>query len=116
MHWQDPYQSILGRLIGQTGAFVREMSLHARMLAAHTYQPEVSLDLLEQSYETLRAQLAAADDLIPHADESDSKEKEKDDDDMTHNGHMPDSLASAPGSLLRRLENNPSARNASNLS
>ncbi len=73
-HWQVSHQAILPRLVGQTGAFVREMSLHARMLAAHTYQPEVSLELLEQSYETLRAQLAAADDLIPQ-NEDDNKDK-----------------------------------------
>ena len=115
-HWQDSYQSILGRLIGQTGAFVREMSLHARMLAAHTYQPEVSNDLLEQSYETLRAQLAAADDLIPHAEDADAKEKDKVDDDITRNGHTPDSFSSSPGALLRRFENNPPPRSSSNFS
>lgn len=90
-HWQEAHRVILPRLVGQTGAFVREMSLHARMLAAHTYQPEVTLDLLEQSYETLRAQLAAADDLIPQLEED-----EKEDALPSNNGHQ--------SGLLRRIE------------
>jgi len=93
-HWQESHRRILAKLVGQTGAFVREMSLHARMLAAHTYQPEVSFELLEQSYETLRAQLAAADDLIPQ------NEDDEDKDDLPpsngSNGHQ-------SGGLLRRL-------------
>lgn len=93
-HWQDSHQGILGRLVGQTGAFVREMSLHARMLAAHTYQPEVSFELLEQSYETLRAQLAAADDLIP---QSEDKDEDRDEASPSPNGHN-------SGTLVRRLE------------
>jgi predicted AAA+ superfamily ATPase len=93
-HWQASHQGILGRLVGQTGAFVREMSLHARMLAAHTYQPEVSFDLLEQSYETLRAQLAAADDLIP---QNEDKDEDREDTSPSANGH-------SSGTVLRRFD------------
>jgi ATP-dependent 26S proteasome regulatory subunit len=94
-HWQESHQGILNRLVGQTGAFVREMSLHARMLAAHTYQPEVSFELLEQSYETLRAQLAAADDLIPQNE--DNKDDDHDDASPSQNGHN-------VGAMARRME------------
>jgi ATP-dependent 26S proteasome regulatory subunit len=96
-HWQESHRTILRHLIGQTGAFVREMSLHARMLAAHTYQSAVTLELLEESYQTLKAQLAAADDLIPHgntpADESgdtdDDEERESPPARVQSNGFLP---------------------------
>ncbi len=96
-NWQEDYRAILPKLMGQTGAFVREMSLHARMLAAHTYQLSVSLELLEQSYATLHAQLAAADDLIP---KDDAESENEDNEEPSANGHTPES---GSGSLLRRL-------------
>jgi hypothetical protein len=51
--------------VGQTGAFVREVALYARMLAAHNRETIVSLDVLEQSVASLSNQLSTGDDLMP---------------------------------------------------
>jgi hypothetical protein len=52
-------------LVGQTGAFVREVALYARMLAAHNRETTVSLEVLEQSVASLSNQLSTGDDLLP---------------------------------------------------
>lgn len=63
--WQDDHRVVLSHLIGQTGAFVREVALYARMLAAHNRETSVSLDVLERSIASLSSQLATGDDLLP---------------------------------------------------
>ncbi len=55
--WQEEYAAILPRLVGKTGAFVREVSLFARMIALNNSQTSVPLSLLEQSIERLDTQL-----------------------------------------------------------
>jgi hypothetical protein len=56
---------VIAHLVGQTGAFVREVALYARMLAAHNRETTVSLEVLEQSIASLSNQLATGDDLMP---------------------------------------------------
>jgi hypothetical protein len=63
--WQDEYRVVLGDLIGQTGAFVREVSVYARMLAANDQETAVSLDKLRQSIARLTTQLETGTDLVP---------------------------------------------------
>jgi ATP-dependent 26S proteasome regulatory subunit len=63
--WQDTHRSVVPHLVGQTGAFVREVALYARMLAAHNRETSVSLEVLEQSVASLSNQLATGDDLLP---------------------------------------------------
>ncbi len=63
--WQDSHRSVVPHLVGQTGAFVREVALYARMLAAHNRETTVSLEILEQSVASLSNQLATGDDLMP---------------------------------------------------
>jgi ATP-dependent 26S proteasome regulatory subunit len=63
--WQDDHRTVVPHLVGQTGAFVREVALYARMLAAHNRQTTVSLDVLEQSIDSLSNQLSTGDDLMP---------------------------------------------------
>jgi ATP-dependent 26S proteasome regulatory subunit len=63
--WQDVHRAVVPHLVGQTGAFVREVALYARMLAAHNRETHVSLDILEQSVASLSNQLATGDDLLP---------------------------------------------------
>lgn len=63
--WQDSHQKIVERLVDETGAFVREMAIQARMMAAHSFREDVPFDLLEKSWNTLKNQLDAADDLVP---------------------------------------------------
>ena len=63
--WQDDHRAVVPHLVGQTGAFVREVALYARMLAAHNRETRVSLDVLEQSVASLSNQLSTGDDLLP---------------------------------------------------
>jgi ATP-dependent 26S proteasome regulatory subunit len=63
--WQDAHRSVVPHLVGQTGAFVREVALYARMLAAHNRETVVTLEILEQSVASLSNQLATGDDLMP---------------------------------------------------
>ncbi|PJF21961.1 MAG: hypothetical protein CUN56_08395 [Phototrophicales bacterium] len=62
--WQDSYIQVVPALVNQPGAFVREVALQARMLAAHNGQTEVTLDLLEQSVESLDQQMQADRDFL----------------------------------------------------
>lgn len=63
--WQEDHSEIIPRLIDQTGAFVREVALHARMLAAHHQKTVVTREMLDQSVDALSTQLSAGDDLMP---------------------------------------------------
>jgi predicted AAA+ superfamily ATPase len=62
--WRDDHSSVVDRLIDQSGAFVREVALHARMLAAHARKTQVSMDMLEQSVDGLLRQLKAERDFL----------------------------------------------------
>jgi predicted AAA+ superfamily ATPase len=62
--WHDDHMAVVAELVGQPGAFVREIALHARMLAAHERQTHVTLDLLEQSVDSLADQLKAGADFL----------------------------------------------------
>jgi ATPase family associated with various cellular activities (AAA) len=62
--WKDEHTSVVAQLIGQPGAFVRESALHARMLAAHMHSTEVTLELLQQSVDSLLRQLRASSDFL----------------------------------------------------
>jgi hypothetical protein len=55
---------VIPDLIDQPGAFVREVALQARMLAAHNRQTEVTLELLEKSVDSLSYQMKAERDFI----------------------------------------------------
>jgi SpoVK/Ycf46/Vps4 family AAA+-type ATPase len=63
-HWHDDHIEIVPQLVDQPGAFVREVALQARMLAAHERKTEVTLDLLEQSVDSLVNQMAADKDFL----------------------------------------------------
>ncbi len=62
--WHEDHVDIVPLLVHQPGAFVREIALHARMLAAHEHQTEVTLELLEQSVASLATQLEAGSDFL----------------------------------------------------
>lgn len=62
--WQDDHISVVHRLIDQPGAFVREVALQARMLAAHSRQIDVTLDLLQRSVDSLMIQMRADKDFL----------------------------------------------------
>jgi AAA+ superfamily predicted ATPase len=63
--WQEDHRPLSGKFIGQTGAFVREVALYARLLAANAQQTVVTQDLLKQSLASLTNQLSAGEDLMP---------------------------------------------------
>lgn len=63
--WRAEHGEVVPHLVGQTGAFVREVALHARMLAAHLNRRFVDLPTLRQSISSLSNQLSTGDDLMP---------------------------------------------------
>lgn len=62
--WKDEHLDVVGQLIGQPGAFVRESALHARMLAAHAHSTDVTLELLQQSIDSLLRQIRSSGDFM----------------------------------------------------
>lgn len=63
--WQEEHIEVVPQLVGQTGAFVREIALHARMLAAHNRRRVVDLATLKQSVASLTNQINTGEDLLP---------------------------------------------------
>jgi energy-coupling factor transporter ATP-binding protein EcfA2 len=63
--WQESHHKIAEQLVDQTGAFVREVALHARMLAAHNQQTVVTLDMLQQSLMDLSEQMTREPNMLP---------------------------------------------------
>jgi len=55
--WQEEHTEIVADLVDQPGAFVREVALHARMLAAHEHQDIVTLQMLQASVDSLKNQM-----------------------------------------------------------
>jgi SpoVK/Ycf46/Vps4 family AAA+-type ATPase len=62
--WKDEHTEVIGALVNQPGAFVREVALQARMLAAHEHRTEVSREMLEQSINSLLRQMRAESDFL----------------------------------------------------
>ncbi len=63
--WRPEHGRIARDVIGQTGVFVREIALYARILSANAKQSNVSLETLKQSVQRLKMQLATGYDLQP---------------------------------------------------
>ncbi len=55
--WREEHKEIVPDLVDQPGAFVREVALQARMLAAHEHKSEVTLQMLQASVESLKNQM-----------------------------------------------------------
>lgn len=55
--WIEDHAKATPKLLKQSGAFVREVALHARMLAAHQKRTDVTLDMLEASIDSLLRQM-----------------------------------------------------------
>jgi predicted AAA+ superfamily ATPase len=62
--WRDEYLDILPRLVDQPGAFVREVALQARMLAAHERRTEIDVEMLHKSVDNLLYQMRADKDFL----------------------------------------------------
>jgi ATP-dependent 26S proteasome regulatory subunit len=63
-HWQEDHITVAAQLVDFPGAFVREVALQARMLAAHNQRTEVDLSMLERSIGDLAGQLRAEKDFL----------------------------------------------------
>lgn len=63
--FRDEHLTLWSHLVNQTGAFVREVAIYARMLAAHAEKSEVTVEMLGQSIKRLSNQLQVGDDLMP---------------------------------------------------
>jgi hypothetical protein len=55
--WMEEHRVVVSRLLHQPGAFVREVALHARMLAAHERKTVVTPEMLENSVNSLLRQM-----------------------------------------------------------
>jgi len=64
--FKEAHLDITEKLVEQTGAFVREVALHARMMAAHAQKTEITLEMLQNSYKALSEQLTTDATMMPH--------------------------------------------------
>ncbi|MEO0598387.1 MAG: ATP-binding protein, partial [Chloroflexota bacterium] len=55
--WSEDHAEITPKLLKQPGAFVREVALHARMLAAHERKTTVTVEMLHASVDSLLRQM-----------------------------------------------------------
>jgi len=62
--WHDDHVKVVPKLLDQPGAFVREVALHARMLAAHERKTDVTLEMLEKSVDSLLKQMRIDGDFL----------------------------------------------------
>jgi len=62
--WQEDHIEVVPKLLDQPGAFVREVALHARMLAAHDRKTDVSLEMLQKSVDSLLKQMRIDGDFL----------------------------------------------------
>ena len=62
--WLEEHSEVVPDLINQPGAFVREVALHARMLAAHERKTEVTLEILRASVHSLTQQMRLDSDFL----------------------------------------------------
>jgi len=62
--WQDEHRALVPQLIGYPGAFIREVAVYALTQCAYDDLTELSLDMLERSFNGLKEQLDARDDFL----------------------------------------------------
>lgn len=65
-HYQPEHEAVAGELIGQTGAFVREVTLFARMQALQNGKPTITLAMLQESVTRLKQQLETVGKFSAH--------------------------------------------------
>jgi hypothetical protein len=62
--WSVAHNEVIHKLVDQPGAFVREVALHARMLAAHEHRTQVTPEMLDQSIQSLLRQVRSDADYL----------------------------------------------------
>jgi ATPase family associated with various cellular activities (AAA) len=62
--WRDEHSEIVPDLLGRPGAFIREVALYALTMAAYNGQEELTLEMLQDSLNTLVTQIEAKDNFL----------------------------------------------------
>jgi len=62
--WQDDHKALIPSLVGYPGAFIREVAVYALTQVAYDDLDQLPYDLLERSFNGLKAQLDARDDFL----------------------------------------------------
>lgn len=62
--WREEHGDIVGQLLGRPGAFVREVAVYALTIAAYQHESVLSLDMLQESLDSLIAQIEAKDNFL----------------------------------------------------
>lgn len=62
--WRDEHAAIAEKLVGYPGAFIREVAVYALTLVAYDDLHDVSLEMLERSYNRLKEQIDARDNFL----------------------------------------------------
>ncbi len=62
--WREEHSAIVPKLIGYPGAFVREVAIYALTQVAYADGTELPLELLEESFRSLKDQIEARDDFL----------------------------------------------------
>ncbi|MCU0513975.1 MAG: ATP-binding protein [Anaerolineae bacterium] len=64
--WHDEHETLVERLVGYPGAFIREVAVYALTQVACQELNVLPLALLEESYQRLKEQLEVRDDFLSH--------------------------------------------------
>ncbi len=62
--WKEEHRTMAHELVGYPGAFIREVAVYALTQVAYEDLQELSLELLEQSFDRLQEQIEARDDFL----------------------------------------------------
>lgn len=62
--WRDEHSAVAEKLVGYPGAFIREVAIHALTHVAYEDLTELSVDLLDASFQRLKDQIDAKDDFL----------------------------------------------------
>ena len=62
--WRDEHSMVAQKLVGYPGAFIREVAIHALTHVAYEDLTELSVELLDASFQRLKDQIDAKDDFL----------------------------------------------------
>jgi SpoVK/Ycf46/Vps4 family AAA+-type ATPase len=62
--WRDEHRSLVPKLVGYPGAFIREVAVYALTQVAYEDGTELPLSVLEQSFKGLKDQIEARDNFL----------------------------------------------------
>jgi hypothetical protein len=62
--WSDEHRTLVSRLVGYPGAFIREVAIYALTQVAYEDLTTLPLDVLERSFNSLKEQIDVRDDFL----------------------------------------------------